>query len=131
MEHYNTLVESSKKQFEEHEKCLGLFSVSNEERDKKIKESEKLIKNLKLKEKELKENLFSNVLITYIPVKDYTNEQYGKLVENVCFDNLMYLFIIIILECNFRKSKVKKNFQEKLKTNLNCILQIKINHYIQ
>ncbi len=40
LEHYYGLIESSRKQLDEYEKCLNLFSVENDQREQKCIESE-------------------------------------------------------------------------------------------
>jgi hypothetical protein len=63
--HYNDLIESSRKQLEEYEKCLSLFSTNKEERDEKTIKSEQVIDMLQSKIKMAKSNLFSNLSISY------------------------------------------------------------------
>ena len=60
LHNYNGLVESSKEQLADYEKCLNLFSVEREEQDEKNNQSENEIDSLKLKIKELNKKLFSN-----------------------------------------------------------------------
>ena len=87
------LLESSKKQLAEYEKCLSLFSTKNEERDEKCKESEKMIEKLQTKVNELKNSLFSNVLIKYEPIEKKKIDLFGKLIIRVCF--IQYLVLLL------------------------------------
>ena len=78
MKHFNSLVETSKQKLKEYEKCLSLFSTKAEEKDKQSKESKTAINNLQSKIKELKDELFLNFTIAYIPMTKNENE-FGKL----------------------------------------------------
>jgi chromosome segregation ATPase len=84
-DYYNNLVESSKKQLAEYEKCLNLFSVEIEKRDEKYQESEALIGTIQPKIKELKEQLFSNVSIKYQHTEVNIENVFGKLIIQVSF----------------------------------------------
>ena len=77
------LVESSKRQLFEYEKCLNLFSVKREERDEKTKQSEKEIDSLKLKIKELIDKMFSNLSIQYRQKQNEKEDLFGKLIIKV------------------------------------------------
>ena len=90
--YFNELVESSKKQLEEYEKFLGLFSVSNEEREKQSKESENLIETLQQNLKELKEKLFLNKTIKYKQTRNNLENLFGMLIIKVSFINLILHF---------------------------------------
>ena len=79
IKYYSDLLELSKKQLVDYEKCLNMFSVSNEEKDIKSKENENFIIRLKPKIKELKDKLFSNLSIKYEPMKNNMKEFFGKL----------------------------------------------------
>jgi hypothetical protein len=83
MQIYEAVVESSRKQLTEYEKCLNLFSTNREERDEKTNESEQVINMLQSKIKEAKTNLFSNLSITYKPVVKQTKDLFGKLIIKV------------------------------------------------
>ena len=83
LQHYNGLVESSKKQLIEYERCLGWFSTTTEERYGKRVESEKLIDELQPITNELKEKLFSNLSLTYESTKIEKADFFGKLIITV------------------------------------------------
>ena len=85
MKHYNSLVETSKKQLNEYEKYLNLLSSKAEERDKKSRQSENFIKHLHFKIVELRQNLFSNKSITYEPIKLNKSMLFGSLKIKVSF----------------------------------------------
>ena len=112
IEHYNGLVESSRKQLTEYEKCLSLFSVENEKREEEFKESEQLIQRLQPKFNEIKNKLFSNLLITYKPMENNVKASFGKLIIKVSlFElNIRVNFINELFQ-NLRKIKkiLKKN----------------------
>ena len=82
-EHYNALVKSSKKQLEEFENCLNLFSSTNKEKKKKSKQSEEIINILQPKIAELKNQLFSNLSLNYEPFKEKIEDLYGKIIIKV------------------------------------------------
>jgi hypothetical protein len=83
LQSYDALVESSKRQLFEYERCLNLFSVKREEQDEKTKQSEKAISSLKLKKKELNEKLFSNLSIKYRQKQNEKEDLFGKLIIKV------------------------------------------------
>jgi hypothetical protein len=83
LKHYNSLVESSKKQLEVYEKCLNLFSTKHQERKEKSMQSEKMIKNLQLEIAELRNKLFSNSSISYKPFKGNMDDLYGQIITKV------------------------------------------------
>ena len=80
---YHALVESSKRQLFEYEKCLNLFSVKKEERDEKKRQSDEEISSLKSKIKELNDKLFSNLSIQYRPIENQKEDSFGKLIIKV------------------------------------------------
>ena len=84
LEHYNTLVESSRKQLIEYKKCLSLLSVENEEREKQSKESEENYHILREKIAEIKNMLLANSSITYEPITISKKDLLGRLVVKVC-----------------------------------------------
>ena len=84
-EHYKALVESSKKQLNEYENCLNYFSTKKEERNEKTRQSQNEIVKLESKIKEFKQNLFSNLSITYKPM-DNKGCLFGKLIKKVCLN---------------------------------------------
>jgi len=88
LKHYNDLVESSRKQLAEYEKCLSLFSTKKEERDEKTNQSEQVIDMLQSKITEAKNNLFSNLSIRYKADEDYL---FGELKITVS----LFKFIIL------------------------------------
>jgi hypothetical protein len=83
LHHFNALVESSKKQLEEYEKCLNLFSSTYNEKKKTGLKSEKIIKILQPEIAELRNKLFSNLLLTYKPFKENILDLYGKIIIKV------------------------------------------------
>jgi DNA repair exonuclease SbcCD ATPase subunit len=90
IEQYNGLIEASKKQLDEHEKCLSLFSKENEQLEKISKQSENTIQDLQPKLKEIQDKLFSNLSITYKPTNSKSIEGiFGKL---VAIDVSFYIF---------------------------------------
>ena len=85
LDHYNNLLESSKKQLAEYERCLSLFSLENQERDEKRIESEEIINQLELEIKEFKHKLCSNLSITYEPIEYELEDLFGALIIKVDF----------------------------------------------
>ena len=83
LKHYNQLLESSAKQLSEYETCLNLFSTMHNERKEKSKESEEITKNLKPKIIELKDLLFSNLILRYNPMQNNIKNLFGKLIIKV------------------------------------------------
>ena len=83
LEKYNELVESSKANLKEFEKCLNLFSVENNARDEKTSEIEKTINILKQEIEEIKNKLFSNLEINYHSIEKKKDEMFGKLITKV------------------------------------------------
>ena len=80
---YNSLAESSRKQLEDYEHFLKLFSSKNQEREEKRMQNEKKLKNLKSKIRKLKDLLFSNFSISYKPFKGNIEDLYGKIIAEV------------------------------------------------
>ena len=85
LERFNSLVSSSKQQLIQYEKCLNLFSTKKEERDEMSSQSEKNIKILQSKNKELRDGLFSNLSIKYKPMGNRIEDSFGKLIIKVSF----------------------------------------------
>ena len=83
LDHYNSLVESSRKQLEEYENCLNLFSTSHQERKEKCMQSEILIKKLQSEITKLKNGFFSNSSISYTPFKGSIENLYGQIITKV------------------------------------------------
>ena len=83
LEKYDELVESSRKQLNDFEKCLNLFSVEKEKLDEKTSEIEKTIKILQPKIEDIKCELFSNLAINYHPMEKKRDELFSKLVTKV------------------------------------------------
>ena len=83
IENYNGVVEASRKQLVEYEKCLSLFSVENEKRAEKYNECERVIKDLQQSVIEVKNKLFSNLSITYEPMEKNGKDLFGKLIIKV------------------------------------------------
>jgi chromosome segregation ATPase len=82
-EHYNALVESSRKQLEEYENCLNLFSAKYKEQKEKGTQKKKLVKSLQSEIVELKNKLFSNLSISFKPIGGKANNSLGKLIIKV------------------------------------------------
>jgi predicted site-specific integrase-resolvase len=83
LEKYNRVIESSRSQLNEFEKYLNLFSVENNERDKKTTEIKKAIHFLQTEIVEIKNELFSNLAIKYQPKEEKRDELFGKLITKV------------------------------------------------
>jgi chromosome segregation ATPase len=119
LEHYNDLVEFSKQQLAEYEKCLGLFSSTIEEKDERIKVSERMVNNLQCKIEELKDSLTSNLSIKYKPIDNNRTDLFGKLKIHVNFlkikSKLLSKFKLNEIK-NFRNLKIK-TLWAKSKTN--------------
>ena len=79
LEKYNGLVESSRKQLNDFEKCLNSFSVGNNTRDEQNSEIEKTITILQPKIEEIKSELFLKLRIIYIPVEKDRDGIFGNL----------------------------------------------------
>ena len=79
LEYYNDLVESSKKQLVEYERCLSFFSVEKEKRKEEFNQSAKLIRKLQPNYIQIKNSLFSNLLLSYKPMEINPNDLFGKL----------------------------------------------------
>jgi hypothetical protein len=100
--HYSALVESSKKKLNEYENCLNYFSTKKEERNEKSRQSQNEIVKLESKIKELKQNIFSNLSITYKPM-DNKSYLFGRLIKKVCLNLIkVYLKAFFIFYLNFR-----------------------------
>ena len=99
LDNLNVFFESSKKQVAEYEKFLSLFSVDNEKREQKCKESEKLLKALQLKIKDFKQKLFSHVSIKYKQTDSNAESMFGSLVVKVIF--FFLIFDIIFRDVKF------------------------------
>ena len=83
LNHYNSLVESSRQQLEEYEHYLNMFSASHQEREEKSMISEKIRQNLRLEITFLKKRLVSNLSITYKPFKGNIEDLYGQIITKV------------------------------------------------
>ena len=83
LKHFISMFVTSNQQLAEYEKFLSLLSTKAEERIKKRKESENLIANLQSKIEELKQNLFSNISITYKSIENKIQASFGKLIIKV------------------------------------------------
>ena len=84
-DYFNGLVESSRKQLTEYEKCLSLFSVENEKREEEFKESEQLIQTLQPSLNIIKNKLYSDFCIIYKPMENNMEDVFGKLIIKVRF----------------------------------------------
>ena len=83
LQHYNSLIQSSKKQLEEYEKCLNLFSSTYKEKKEESLQSEKIIKVLQPEIAELRNKLFSYLSLTYKPFKGNMEDLYGQIIIKV------------------------------------------------
>ena len=83
LEYFNVLVESCRKQLNENERCLILFSSKNEERKEKCIQSEVTINKLQPKIKELKDKLLADLKITYHQAEIKKQNLFGKLIIRV------------------------------------------------
>ena len=83
LDYYTGLVESSKKQLDDYEKCLKFFSSKNEERSEKCIQSEVTINKLQPNTKELKDKLLADLKITYHQAKIKKEDLFGKLIISV------------------------------------------------
>ena len=83
LEKYNELVESSRANLKEYEKCLNLFSVENNARDEKTNQIEKRVNILKSEIVQIKNELFSNLKINYEPQVKNRDGLFGRLIKNV------------------------------------------------
>ena len=81
LEHFNALIETSKKQLEEYEKSLNKFSTTYKARKEKSLQSENITIDLQPKITELKQNLFSNTSLAYRPSN--SKDLFGKLIIKV------------------------------------------------
>ena len=81
--YYTGLVESSKKQLDDYEKCLNLFSTTYKERKEKSLKSEKITVDLEPKITELKQHIFSNTSLTYKQMENNIKDLFGKLIVKV------------------------------------------------
>ena len=79
LDNYNRLLESAKKQLKEYEQCLNFFSTTCEERNEKCLQIEKITIDLQPKITELKQNLFSNTSLTYMPMHKLYRQTQSKL----------------------------------------------------
>ena len=79
LEKYNQLVDSSRKQLNDFEKCLNSFSVDNKARDEKNSEIEKKTTILQPEIEEIKSELFLKFRILYIPVELERDGIFGNL----------------------------------------------------
>ena len=76
---YRCLVKAARNKFNEYEKFIHLLSSRTEDKDRQSEESELVIRNLKLKCKEFKDLLFSNLEIKYHAMRINLSEMFGKL----------------------------------------------------
>ena len=83
LDHYKSLVESSRKQLEEYEKYLNLFSTKYKEQKEKGAQKQKLVKSLQSEIVELKNKLFSNLSISFKPIGGKAKNSLGKLIIQV------------------------------------------------
>ena len=83
---YNSYIEWSNKQFIEYKKFLNLFSTKKQQRDDKIFFTEHETNLLKSKIDEIQTKLFSNLSITYKPLRIKVEDMFGKLTIKVSFD---------------------------------------------
>ena len=83
LEKCNGLVESYRVQLNEFEDCLNLFSVEKEERDMRTNEINQTINILQKNIMDIKNELFSNLAISYKPMENNLNGQFEKLIIEV------------------------------------------------
>ena len=67
----------------EFEECLNLFSVDNKAREEKSTEIEKTINILQPNIIDIRNELFSNLAISYKPMENKLNGLFGKLIIEV------------------------------------------------
>ena len=96
LNYYKDLVESAKKKLIEHEECLSLFSIDDEKREGKCKETKKIVEELHQNYIQLKKNLFSNSFLTYKPMEKNIKDFFGKIILEVS-EILVRLFIAFFL----------------------------------
>ena len=92
LEIFNDFVKSSRRQLNEYENCLNLFSTTCEERNKKYLQIERITADLQPKITQLKQNLFSNLSITYNPIPNHTKDLFGKLIVKVISKNKLVIY---------------------------------------
>ena len=106
-EHYNGLVDSSKKQLNEYEQCLNLFSTNYNERKEKSAKCEEIINNLQPQILKLQNQLLSTKLIYE---RKNTEHIFGELIIKVIkisgtskinLAKLIYIILFRMLEKNF------------------------------
>ena len=116
LEHYNGLVESSKKQLVEYERCLSLFSIEKEDRYAKRIESEKMIDKLRPEIKELKEKLLANLSISYRPMEKTAADFFGKLTVKVRLEKIIKnVYFLKLIFHQILENKDFGNDQENIK----------------
>ena len=103
LKHLIALAEASKKQFNEYEQYLNLLSHEAAQTEQLNNKSEDSINILKSKIKELKDELFSNLAITYNPMEIKLKDFFGKLKTKVNF--LIYNFKVVFLYFYFISPK--------------------------
>jgi DNA repair exonuclease SbcCD ATPase subunit len=109
LKHYNDLGECSKTQLAEYEQCLNLFSTTQKEFKEKSKQSEKIVTDLQPKIDQIKQELFSNILLSYEPMQDKIESFFGKLIIKVIQKNFS-LFRNISKLILFFCTRTKKSF---------------------
>ena len=95
LEKYNQLVKSSRKKLIEFENCLNLFSVDNKEREEKTTEIEETITILQPNIMDIKNELFSNLSISYKPMGTNLNGLFGKLIVEVKINYILLMIQLI------------------------------------
>ena len=83
LEQFNALVESSRKKLADYENFFNVFSTKQEERAEKNKQAVEETNSLKSQIIEFKNALFSNLSITYKPMKIKKEDMVGKLLIKV------------------------------------------------
>jgi hypothetical protein len=68
-EHFDDLVESSKKQLAENERYLSFFAFKKEDIDQRNRQTEQLVNLLRTKTKELNDKLFADLSIEFKPIE--------------------------------------------------------------
>jgi hypothetical protein len=89
---YRSLVEASKQQLAEYEKCLNLFSSRAEDMAKQSEAIENAINNLQFKAIELRDQSHGSLKIEYSSIKTNKNKLLGELKIKVNFFCLIKIY---------------------------------------
>ena len=80
---YTDLINESKKQLEENEKFMNLFSIENSDREEKSIEIKKIIQNLEWNRNKLEKSLFCNKSFKYKKSSLNVEDYFGKLIVSI------------------------------------------------